>query len=145
MTVDELLATEHVLSGWPPPTEIKRRAAANRQLRMRCPEGFGTYSQRNEGRTRVRWLQAVRIRLKNRDGMRCALCGVEPTERELSVWRGPDARWPSWLEVDHVVPLALGGNHHAENMRLLCAKCNRTEWAATKGAQAEPDDGYHPA
>lgn len=29
-----------------------------------------------------------------------------------------------WLEVDHIVPLAKGGEDHVQNMQCLCSKCN---------------------
>lgn len=55
----------------------------------------------------------------NRDKWRCYLCGVS-TPRRL---RGSiDDRSP---EVDHVVPLARGGNHTEGNLRCCCRKCNQ--------------------
>jgi 5-methylcytosine-specific restriction protein A len=42
---------------------------------------------------------------------RCQRCG----------WiLAPGTRW----EVDHVVPLALGGRDHADNMQVLCSPCH---------------------
>jgi hypothetical protein len=48
-----------------------------------------------------------------RDGGKCVQCG----SGEL-------------LHFDHVIPVAMGGGHTAENLQLLCATCNR-EKAAT--------------
>ncbi|WP_018504883.1 HNH endonuclease [Parafrankia discariae] len=47
-----------------------------------------------------------------RDGQRCQGCGYLP----------PD---PGRLEIDHVLPRALGGTDTVENFQLLCRRCNR--------------------
>ncbi len=46
--------------------------------------------------------------VKRRDGGRCLCCGAT---------RG--------LQVDHVAPSYLGGNHEMENLQTLCGRCNR--------------------
>lgn len=28
------------------------------------------------------------------------------------------------LEIDHIIPFSLGGEHHVQNMQCLCSKCN---------------------
>lgn len=53
-----------------------------------------------------------------RDGWKCAICGV-PTPERLSgsgVDRSP--------ELDHIVPLARGGDHIPSNVQCCCRKCN---------------------
>lgn len=53
-----------------------------------------------------------------RDGWRCQLCGVA-TPRRL---RGTtDPRAP---EVDHIIPLARGGEHSVRNLQCACRRCN---------------------
>ena len=46
-------------------------------------------------------------RLGERDGYHCQQCGVDQA-----------------LEVDHVIPLALGGTNDFANLQLLCRSCN---------------------
>lgn len=52
----------------------------------------------------------VRRNVWQRDGGRCVECG----RSEL-------------LELDHVIPLALGGSNTEKNLQLLCTECNRTK------------------
>lgn len=53
-----------------------------------------------------------------RDGWRCYLCGID-TPRKL---RGKNL--PNSPELDHVIPLARGGQHVESNLRCACRKCN---------------------
>lgn len=70
------------------------------------------------GESRPRHIPArVRDQVQIRDGGRCT-------------WVAPDGtRCPStWdLEIDHIHPFALGGDHSPDNLRLLCAAHNRLE------------------
>lgn len=43
------------------------------------------------------------------------------------------------LEIDHVVPLALGGNNSLINLQVLCASCNRSKGATTKDYRSEKE------
>jgi 5-methylcytosine-specific restriction endonuclease McrA len=52
-----------------------------------------------------------------RDGWICQVCGRETT-------RDPDPYNPSSPTVDHIVPLAAGGEHSRANVRLACMGCN---------------------
>lgn len=68
----------------------------------------------------------------DRDGWRCQLCGIN-TPRDL---RGTtDPRAP---ELDHVVPLSLGGAHSYENTQCSCRSCN-----GLKGAKLDWKGGDH--
>lgn len=49
----------------------------------------------------------LRKQILNRDGNRCQVC--HSTES---------------LEVDHCLPVCLGGNNNPLNLRVLCSKCN---------------------
>jgi HNH endonuclease len=65
----------------------------------------------------------------DRDGWRCKNCRV----RSPRYLRGTsDLRAP---ELDHIIPLALGGDHDYDNVQLLCRKCN-----GAKGKLEESDD-----
>jgi hypothetical protein len=67
------------------------------------------------------------IKVFIRDGWRCKLCGCS-TPRRL---RGTiEDRAP---ELDHVVPLALGGTHTYSNTQCTCRKCNQAKGATTIG------------
>lgn len=63
----------------------------------------------------------------DRDGWRCHLCGVT-TPRRL---RGTcDPRAP---ELDHIVPLAKGGEHSYRNVACCCRACNGAKGAEVRG------------
>lgn len=64
------------------------------------------------------------LKVFDRDGWRCQICH-RPTPKRL---RGSiDERAP---ELDHIVPLARGGEHSYRNTQCACRKCN-----ASKGAK----------
>lgn len=56
----------------------------------------------------------VRARVLFRDGSRCQMCGASPE-------KDPDV----WLEVDHRLPLHLGGTNEEDNLWTLCRRCNQ--------------------
>lgn len=58
------------------------------------------------------------IKVFERDGWVCYLCGAD-TPREM---RGTYA--PNAPELEHVVPLAAGGEHAWANVRCACRRCN---------------------
>lgn len=62
-----------------------------------------------------------------RDDWRCHLCSKK-TKRHL---RGTYA--PLAPELDHVIPLALGGRHTYDNVKCACRACNGEKNATTKG------------
>jgi 5-methylcytosine-specific restriction endonuclease McrA len=59
---------------------------------------------------RTRGARSFRSRvIQAQDGEFCALCGSRSTNQ---------------LQVDHVVPVNIGGQDHLSNMQLLCTDCN---------------------
>lgn len=54
-----------------------------------------------------------------RDGWRCQLCGVRTPARLRGTY---DGKAP---ELDHIVPLAAGGDHGYANTQCACRKCNQ--------------------
>jgi hypothetical protein len=50
----------------------------------------------------------VRKRILNKYNSKCCICGSKDN-----------------LEIDHIVPLSVGGRHDEDNMQVLCRKCNR--------------------
>jgi HNH endonuclease len=67
------------------------------------------------------------LRIFERDGWRCRLCGCA-TPRRL---RGRHK--PNSPELDHVIPLARGGPHLPENVQCVCRKCNSAKGARELG------------
>lgn len=61
----------------------------------------------------------VELILVLRDGRICGICGEEITGMTT-------------LEIDHIVPLALGGPHHINNLQQSHGVCNRLK-GATRG------------
>lgn len=55
----------------------------------------------------------LRLRVLDRDGFRCCLCGRSPAIEAGVV-----------LHIDHVLPVSRGGLATLENLRTLCAECN---------------------
>lgn len=62
-----------------------------------------------------------------RDRWKCCLCGRR-TPRRLRGSKDPRAP-----EVDHIVPLAIGGSHTKLNMQCLCCECNGKKKIRTRG------------
>lgn len=58
---------------------------------------------------------------------RCALCGV----RTLKSKRG--STHPRAPELDHIVPMSLGGPHMLDNVQLACRACNHSKGAKVLG------------
>lgn len=62
-----------------------------------------------QNRQRVR--KKARFAILSRDGFRCVCCGKGPDEERL--------------EVDHIVPVSLGGTNDPQNLQTLCCSCNQ--------------------
>ena len=60
---------------------------------------------------------AVRLEVFTRDNGRCKRCGRQ-----------------DMLEYDHLVPYSQGGSSEAENIELLCRRCNRRKSNKNKGS-----------
>jgi 5-methylcytosine-specific restriction endonuclease McrA len=58
----------------------------------------------------------------NRDGYDCYICGnpVDLTAPHIVGQPG----WETYPHIEHVIPLALGGDDTLENVRIAHAKCN---------------------
>lgn len=72
------------------------------------------------------------LRVFERDGWRCHLCGCR-TPRRLRGSCEPNAP-----ELDHVVPLALGGTHTWANVACSCRACNNAKGAKALGQLGLP-------
>jgi 5-methylcytosine-specific restriction endonuclease McrA len=76
-----------------------------------------------------RWSE-LRRKARRRDKWTCRHCGRTKKELNLLFFRTPLNR-KAKLVVDHIVPIALGGNEFdIDNLQTLCIDCNREK---TKG------------
>jgi 5-methylcytosine-specific restriction endonuclease McrA len=66
------------------------------------------WEQQKRGRQPLR--PSVRFFVLKRDGFRCAYCGRSGGEYPLAV--------------DHIIPVAAGGNDHPSNLITACVECN---------------------
>jgi len=62
-----------------------------------------------------------------RDGWRCQLCGADTARAELG------KRHPRAPTMDHIIPLALGGEHSYRNIQCACLRCNLRKGARIQG------------
>jgi 5-methylcytosine-specific restriction endonuclease McrA len=63
----------------------------------------------------------------NRDGWRCHICGVKTPKRLRGTFED------NAPELDHIIPLAAGGEHSRRNTACSCRKCNRIKGATPLG------------
>lgn len=86
-----------------------------------CNDRFHAAGQNHRQRARhygVRYEPIKALEVLDRDGWHCQICG-RATPKRL---RGTtDSRAP---ELDHRVPLAVGGGHTWENVQCACRRCN---------------------
>ncbi len=67
------------------------------------------------------------IEILSRDGWKCQMCGVKTPKR----LRGTtDPRAP---ELDHIIPISLGGDHTRINTQCACRRCNGNKGASLLG------------
>ena len=66
-------------------------------------------------------------RVFKRDRWVCQICGVK-TPQKLRGTQEPNAP-----ELDHIVAIALGGDHVIENCQCACRRCNGLKGAAARG------------
>jgi hypothetical protein len=97
------------------------------------PECMNAHGNRiGKAQRRARMRDAERepvdpIAVFDRDGWRCQLCGVATSRR----FRGTcQSNAP---EMDHIVPLAVGGSHTYANVQCSCRQCNIAKGARTLG------------
>ncbi|MFH5773580.1 HNH endonuclease [Paracoccus sp. NGMCC 1.201697] len=66
-------------------------------------------------------------RVFERDGYRCGICGRKtlPSKRGSTHERAP--------ELDHIIAIALGGEHRYSNVQCACRSCNGKKGAASLG------------
>lgn len=89
-----------------------------------CAEKVIRRSKRSKERARLKAARVETVdpfQVFNRDGWRCQICH-KPTPRKLRGTISPNAP-----ELDHIVPLAQGGEHSYGNTQCACRKCNASK------------------
>lgn len=82
--------------------------------KIRCPEKWINAPNAKATRARPAMPPALRVKVGERDAWTCGYCGSK---------EGP-------FDVDHVVPISLGGAFDdQDNLLLACAPCNRSKGA----------------
>lgn len=94
--------------------------------------------------------------LLDRDGFHCRFCGIPVIRKEvrgricraypeLGIWGRTNglqhaAFQAMWVQYDHVVPHAFGGQNDLENMMIACAPCNfgRVDYSLEEMDLADP-------
>jgi len=67
------------------------------------------------------------IEVFKRDGWRCRLCGVKTPSKMRGTYE------PNAPELDHIIPIAAGGEHSYRNTQCACRKCNGAKGATPLG------------
>ena len=71
-----------------------------------------------------------RRQVSDRDGNACKQCGWKFGDPVPTISRRTGFTTYRTLEIDHIIPVALGGTNAVENLQILCTTCN-----ARKGAR----------
>ena len=102
------------------------RAESERRARRACK------ARRRAAKRGNRCERFDPIEVLERDKWRCQMCGVI-TPKRLRGTHGPRAP-----ELDHVIPLALGGEHSRANTQCACRSCNQAKGATPLGQIGMP-------
>lgn len=100
---------------------------------------------KREDRRPSSWRKRMAKRVRDRDGAQCAECnkpdgmtcrsgGVGTTNFPLGN-RYCVVLWRSVLELDHRIPLHIGGSNDIENLWLLCGQCHQRKTSSEQSAR----------
>lgn len=87
----------------------------------RCNSAAHQQTRKASARTGAKEQRIDRAYIVARDKGRCHICGRKPDEKLLTL--------------DHLIPLARGGTHTAENLAVACLSCNCGKGARGGGEQ----------
>jgi len=97
--------------------------ACRRKLNHRARKHTGKNHRKRARYHGVAYEPVNRLKLFERDRWRCQVCGVKTPKRLMATCE------PNAPEMDHRIPMAMGGPHTWANCQTACRKCN-----AQKGA-----------
>jgi len=87
------------------------RGAYDRRYQQAHPDRMADKAALRRGRRRGAYIEGVsRTFVYERDGGRCHICGKKVPEK-------------GW-HLDHIIPLARGGEHSYRNVAVACPRCN---------------------
>lgn len=111
-------------------TKAREYYAANREAgkavrRKHYAANRDTYlaysAKRKAAKRAVEHVPYTRTEIYERDGGHCRECHLELHNV------------PNGFDIDHIVPLSLGGVDTPANLQLMCRPCNRAKWANLEG------------
>lgn len=87
-----------------------------------------------------KWKQAAFRKVASRDGSKCCDCGCGQSFTYLCAGgneteEGYPFSWTyrrSFLELDHIIPLHVGGGNELENLQLMCPPCHLRKTTAER-------------
>lgn len=71
------------------------------------------------------WSRQARRRLVERDGACCQMCLMP----DCPDWAEAELGRKSMMEIDHAMPLSMGGSNSDDNLWLLCHWCHKEKTA----------------
>lgn len=93
-------------------------------VECRKKERSGTTARRRTRKYGGKYEGFSKWKIFERDGWICQICGVETPKHLSGLWL------PNSPELDHIIPLAKGGDHTKSNVQCVCASCNRKKGAS---------------
>ncbi len=102
--------------------ERAHRNAYNQTYYAANSDQWTVYRRRREALlAEVEYQPYTRQEIFERDGGKCRGCHKQLTNE------------PRAFQIDHIVPISLGGPDIPANLQLMCPKCNRAKWANLEG------------
>ena len=107
-------------------SRLEKRKAYQRTENGRASKSAARKARKLKLRgVRVEWVNPLKV--LRRDRWTCQLCGAKTPQKLRGTY---DDRAP---EVDHIIPLADGGEHSYRNTQCACRKCNIAKAATPRG------------
>jgi predicted nucleic acid-binding Zn ribbon protein len=96
----------------------KRRLFCSDTCLDRFSDSGGKNHRQRARRAGVAYEPVNRLGVFDRDGWRCQVCGVKTSKSKVGTSH------PKAPELDHRIPIALGGGHTWSNCQCACRRCN---------------------